>query len=242
MDEYFTRRQPPKPVDYEECYWATIVDPDGNVRDRLKEREKHLEDVQQELAFLNALPPGRILDIGCGLGFLLSGLKPEWEAHGVEVSSFAAKHASQWGKIFVGELQDAGYPDTYFDVVVMYHVIEHIADPAAELVEVRRVLAPRGVVALLTPNAACARLLGRSRWSGFRRSFEHLSYFSRKSLGALLTRAGFDPFFSQTLEFPAALPLALREAVGEAEGRVMVQAHPFGGAEAVDLAALIGPE
>ena len=127
--DYFERREPAAPVDYEEAYWGTIVDPDGSVRNRLEEREKHLEDVKQELTFLQSLPAGRLLDLGCGLGFLLSGLGPEWEKHGVEVSRFAAEHARQWATIYVGELAEVAYPDEYFDVVVMHHVIEHMEDP-----------------------------------------------------------------------------------------------------------------
>ncbi len=82
-NDYFKPREPAEPVDYEEAYWGTIVDPDGKVRNRLEEREKYLEDVKQELTFLKQLPPGRILDVGCGLGFLLSGLEPAWEKHGL---------------------------------------------------------------------------------------------------------------------------------------------------------------
>ena len=136
-----------------------IVDPDGNVRNRLQEREQYLDDIKQELSFLNSLPPGRILDIGCGLGWLLSALKPGWERHGVEVSRFAAEHASQWGKIFVGELAEAKYPDEYFDVVVMYHVIEHMEDPVGAILEVRRILKLGGTLLLGTPDfdSGCAR-------------------------------------------------------------------------------------
>ena len=66
MQQYFTRRKPAEPLEYEDGYWGTVVDPDGKVRDRLQEREQHLDDIKQEMAFLNSLPPGRILEVGCG--------------------------------------------------------------------------------------------------------------------------------------------------------------------------------
>ena len=50
MQNYFTHREPAKPVDFEEGYWGTIVDPDGKLRDRLQEREQYLDDIKQELA------------------------------------------------------------------------------------------------------------------------------------------------------------------------------------------------
>ena len=198
---YFTRRTPERTVEYEAAYWGTVVNPDGNVRDRLQERQKHLEDIREELDYLNGLPPGRILDVGCGLGYLLSGLGPRWERHGVEVSRFAADHAGQWGTIHAGELADAGYPDAYFDAVVMHHVIEHIADPEATIVEVRRVLRPGGVLVLGTPDfdSGCARRFGEN----YRLLHDdtHISLFTNDSMhrflrdhGFVIERVGY-PFF-----------------------------------------------
>lgn len=191
MQDYFTKRQPSRPVDYEENYWGTIVDPDGNLRNRLQEREKHLEDVKEELAFLNSLKPGRILDIGCGLGFLLSGLKDGWEKHGVEVSRFAARHAGELGTVFCGELHEAQYPDEYFDVIVMHHVIEHLEDPISTILEVRRILKPGGILLLGTPDfdSGCARRFGEN----YRLLHDdtHVSLFTNDSMHRFLRDHGF---------------------------------------------------
>jgi len=59
-DAYFAS-VPPGETAYEENYWGEIVDPDGKRRNRLEERERHLEDLRAELAFLETLPPGRML-------------------------------------------------------------------------------------------------------------------------------------------------------------------------------------
>lgn len=191
VQDYFTRREPAKSRDYEQSYWGTIVDPDGNVRNRLEERERYLDDVKQELAFLNSLPPGRIVDVGCGLGFLLSGLKSGWEKHGVEVSSFAAEHARQWGKIHVGELEGAKYPNEHFDVVVMYHTIEHMEDPIGTILEVRRILKRGGVLLLGTPDfdSGCARRFGEN----YRLLHDqtHVSLFTNDSMHRFLRDHGF---------------------------------------------------
>jgi SAM-dependent methyltransferase len=199
MPDYFTRRPPPQGLDYEEAYWGTIVDPDGKVRDRLQEREKHLEDVKAELAFLNSLPPGRIVDVGCGLGFLLSGLEAGWQKHGVELSRFAAEHAAHWGEIYVGELAGANYPAEYFDVVVLHHVIEHVAEPADLIAEIWRVLKSGGKLLLGTPDfdSGCARRFGEK----YRLLHDptHISLFTNDSMHRFLRDYG---FVIERVEYP----------------------------------------
>ena len=191
MQNYFTRREPAKSVDFEEGYWGTIVDPDGKSRDRLQECEQYLDDIKQELAYLNSLPPGRILDIGCGPGFLLSALSSEWERHGVEVSSFAAKYASQWGTIHTGSLEDAEYPDEHFDVIAMYHVVEHMEDPVAAIIEIHRILKLGGVLVLGTPDfdSGCARRFGKNY--RLLHDVTHISLFTNESMHRFLRDYGF---------------------------------------------------
>ncbi|MBT6227679.1 MAG: class I SAM-dependent methyltransferase, partial [Candidatus Scalindua sp.] len=118
-NEYYFSRKITDKADYEENYWKEITDPDGKKRNRLLEREQCLEDLRDVLSFINAMKPGKILDIGCGLGYLLSGVSDKWSKWGVEVSSFAAKYAENWGEIFVGKLKDANYKQEYFDLIVL---------------------------------------------------------------------------------------------------------------------------
>lgn len=189
--EYFVRRENVSPDDYEQAYWGTVTDPDGVVRNRSEEREKFLASVQTELSIIDHQPAGRLLDIGCGLGFLLSGIDSEWERHGVEISKFAAKHASQWGEIFVGELREAAYPSNHFDVIILHHVIEHVPDPAALIIEARRILSEDGLLIVGTPDfdSGCARRFGQN----YRMLHDktHISLFSEESLRRFLRDHGF---------------------------------------------------
>jgi SAM-dependent methyltransferase len=191
MEPYFTSRKPARAIDYEASYWGDVTDPDGAVRRRIDERPLFLDDVRQELGFLNSLAPGRLLDYGCGPGFLLSALAPGWEKHGVEMSRMAAEEASKWGAIFLGELTERHYPDNYFDVVVMYHVIEHLPDPCTAIREVHRILAENGVLLLGTPDfdCACARRFGEN----FRlfKDPTHISLFTCDSMHRFLRDHGF---------------------------------------------------
>jgi len=199
IEGYYTRRTPPKTPDYEAAYWGVVVDPDGKVRDRLQERAQHLADIAQELSFIGSLPAGRILDVGCGLGYLLSGLDGAWERHGVEVSQFAAEHAGQWGKIFVGDLSAARFPDEHFDVVVLHHVNEHLPDPMATLQEVRRVLRPTGYLVLGTPDfdSGCARRFGPKY--RLLHDSTHISLFTDESMHRCLRDHG---FVIERVEYP----------------------------------------
>ncbi|MFV0371500.1 MAG: class I SAM-dependent methyltransferase [Azonexus sp.] len=189
--DYFVRRELPTGASYEEAYWGVITDPDGKVRDRRLERERYLADMQAELSFINALPAGRMLDVGCGLGFLLSGVATGWERHGVEVSAFAAGHAVHHGRIFQGKLEDAAYPAEHFDLVVLYHVIEHVDDPLALLKEIRRILKPGGWLILGTPDfdSGAARRFG----ANYRllHDITHVSLFNNESMHRFLRDQGF---------------------------------------------------
>lgn len=198
-DFYFSI--PARATSYEEDYWGEIVDPDGNRRDRSQERDQHLADIRDELDYINTLPGGRVLDVGCGLGWLLSALGENWTKYGIEVSAFAAERAREHAEIFNGPLLDYTPPVEAFDLVVMHHVIEHMDDPIANIRKVHQLLAPGGRLVLGTPDfdCGCARRFG----TNFRLLHDptHISLFSNDSMHRFLRRHGFNilkveyPFF-----------------------------------------------
>jgi CMP-N-acetylneuraminic acid synthetase/2-polyprenyl-3-methyl-5-hydroxy-6-metoxy-1,4-benzoquinol methylase len=187
---YCTTR--PRETRYDESYWKGVTDPDGKVRDKTQERQKHIAECRQELDYINALPVGKVLDVGCGLGFLLSAIDDRWEKHGVEISEYAAEQALKHGTVLCGVLQGARYPDNHFDVVLWYHVIEHLESPAEELLEIRRILKPGGKLIVGTPNFGCE--LARNAGENFRllQDKTHVSLFTAESLQALLRDAFFE--------------------------------------------------
>lgn len=136
---------------------------------------------------------GRLLDVGCWLGFLLAEARERgWEGVGVEPSEFA----SAWARRRLGvDVRTAGLEGIpageRFEAVVMADVIEHLVDPAAALERVRGVLAPSGVLAFVLPDAGSplARALGRRWWSVLP---THVQYFTRGSLAWLLEASGFE--------------------------------------------------
>ena len=182
---------PPRKTSYEEDYWGEIVDPDGKRRDRSAEREMHLADIANELAFINSLPGGRALDIGCGLGWLLSALDEKWEKYGIELSAYAAERAGQYAEVFTGSLLDYRVPEASFDLVIMHHVIEHMEDPVANIKMVRELLKHGGKIVLGTPDfdSGCARRFGLNY--RLLNDPTHISLFSSDSMHRFLRDHGF---------------------------------------------------
>ena len=147
-----------------------------------------LERVEAHLA------PGRLLDLGCWVGFLLAeAAEHGWEVTGVEPSAFASTFARERLGLDVRteELMTAELAEEAFDAVVMGDVIEHLPDPGAALDRVHRLLRPGGVVVLMLPDAGSrvARAMGTRWWSVIP---THVQYFTRSSLARLLDAHGFD--------------------------------------------------
>lgn len=134
----------------------------------------------------------RLLDVGCHIGVMVELAQERgWEAWGVEPSKWAAEQAQKRGLHVINSiLAEANLQDNYFDVVTMWDVIEHLPDPAAELVNVHRVLKPGGIFAIHTIDieSLFARFMGK-RWPWLMEM--HLYYFSPRTLGKMLEKNGF---------------------------------------------------
>ncbi len=197
--EYFAKIPTDGEVNYEEDYHAITIDPDGNQRELLNERSHYLAGVKEITDFIDTLLPGKILDIGCGPGWILSSLDAAWDKHGIEISKFASTHASQFGNIHNGTLED--YDGIDFDVIIMNHVIEHLTDPVDSIKRIRGLLKSNGYFLIGTPDFDCAA--ARRYGSKFRLLHDptHISLFSADSMHRLLRDSGFKildveyPFF-----------------------------------------------
>lgn len=135
----------------------------------------------------------RVLDIGCATGLFLSFMKKRgWETYGVEICQSAAEYGnSKRGvNIFTGTLDKAEYPDSFFDVIHLSHVIEHINDPDLFIAAIYRLLKPGGVIYCTTPNVdgLQAKLFKRNWRSAIA---DHMILYSVKTLKRILRKYGF---------------------------------------------------
>jgi SAM-dependent methyltransferase len=135
----------------------------------------------------------RVLDIGCGRGVMIRALLDlGFEAHGVEISEAAAAAVDDRADVRIAaDLADANHESNSFDAVIMWHVLEHLRDPAETLSAIQRILRPGGRLILAVPNFAS----WQSKWSQndwFHLDLpRHLFHFSPTNLSRLIERFGF---------------------------------------------------
>jgi len=140
----------------------------------------------------------RILDAGAGGGEVVYVLRHlGFDASGLEPDEHYAEHARAALQVPVatGFVQDAAFPAGSFDVITMYHALEHVEDPTAILTRLRSWIADNGLLLIEVPNVE-ARCIS----PGHRFHFAHFYNFNRATLEALGRKAGFEPV--QTWESP----------------------------------------
>jgi len=165
-------------------------------KDPTHEEELYFFRFSQKIKQINALQPkkGRMLDIGSAWGFFLKTAKESgWNTYGVELSGTSCKYSQdRFGlKAFNGTVAEAKFPSEYFDVITLWHVLEHVPDPRAELTELRRILKKDGLLAIEVPSARVAKDdLIKGQFILDYPPF-HLFYYTPATLRALLGMTGF---------------------------------------------------
>ena len=159
-------------------------------------------------ALFGDVTPGRLLDVGAGIGtFLVVARDAGWEPHGTEVSSTAIDHARASGiELLPGELAAAGVTGP-FDAITLWHVLEHVPDPAATLRLCRSLMRDDGRLVVAVPNDGAAATALTSTGNLIRRALRrppsprylvlapgvesHIQHFDVGSLSRLLRMEDF---------------------------------------------------
>jgi len=201
----------------------------------------------QAQAFLGHDRARRLLDVGCGEGFVLAEFSRRgWEVEGIDfsVAGVEAMNPDMADRVEQGDLFELleariGLGHTH-DLVWLGNVLEHVLDPIALLTALRRLVAPGGLLVAIVPNDGSAYQEMLFESGAIDRRFwiaipDHMSYFTADTLRATAQATGWD-----TLEilgdFPIDLYLAHPGSNYVADPRLGRDAH----AARLRLEALIG--
>ena len=137
---------------------------------------------------------GRLLDFGCGGGGFLKRMADQgWQVIGLDAAVGAVRQVQEELGLtaLVGSLPHPDLPPGSFDVVTMWHSLEHVHRPLAILREAYRLLVPGGKIVVATPNLESLPFYWfGSSWFGLDLP-RHLTHFTPKALREMLETAGF---------------------------------------------------
>ena len=182
---------------YPRDYW---IEPETTVTDKLEVLYRrfvlrdHLRFVERALA--ESGEPGLVVDVGCGSGAFLKMLRDRGRNKIVGIewaldAAAAAVHRSGVPAI-CGTLSRAPFAAGSCAAITMFHVLEHLYEPARYLEAAHELLAPGGRLIVHVPNAASWEfLLFGERWSGLEVP-RRLFHFRQRDLETLLRDSGFE--------------------------------------------------
>jgi len=158
---------------------------------------RRLEELilRERVSFVRSHTSGnRILDVGCGNGGLLHALsEAEYDVHGLEPyqDALAGVPEGLRSRIRCEPFEAASYPEGSFDIITLWHVLEHLARPVETLQSIRKFLKSDGTLILEVPNFASreARWLG-PYWYNLDAPY-HFWHFTPQTLQAAAQQAGF---------------------------------------------------
>lgn len=134
-----------------------------------------------------------ILDIGCGSGNFLAGLNStKFDRFGTEINREGYQLGRERGlKIFLGNLTNIDFGKKKFDVISLWHVLEHVEEPTILFKQISKLLKPKGILILQVPNTdSLGFRFGQKYWFHLD-SPRHLILYNPKSVAVLCHRTGF---------------------------------------------------
>jgi SAM-dependent methyltransferase len=158
-----------------------------------------------------SVPPGAVLDVGCGTGRYGEELPAGYTPFGIEISRELARHSDEAFRrrgghaVHASALEGLGsFADGFFTATVLRSFLEHEVQPLPVLREIARVLAPGGIAVVKVPNfGSLNRLMMGRRWCGIRLP-DHLNYFTPATLRRMAEEAGLEVRFDRLSLLPTA--------------------------------------
>ncbi|MFA5010764.1 MAG: class I SAM-dependent methyltransferase [Ignavibacteria bacterium] len=137
----------------------------------------------------------KLLDIGCGSGLFLKSCKDAGiQGEGIDVSNNALDFArNEFGlDVYNRTTEDLINEGKKYDLITMWHVLEHILNPIEELRKIKELLSLNGYLMVEVPNLNSIKFkLSGNKWKGGNHPLYHRSFFTSKTLGETLIKSGF---------------------------------------------------
>lgn len=154
---------------------------------------------------LGGLKQGSLLDIGCGVGdFLHTAEKKGWVCTGVEPSEEAKSIAKQRTTANIIESNELErLQDESFDVITMWHVLEHVDDLKWEMKQLQRLIKPYGRIVIAVPNyKSYDGQYYKELWAAYDVP-RHLNHFNKTTIAKIFNSVGFDLVRTDKLKWDA---------------------------------------
>jgi len=143
---------------------------------------------------------GHLLDVGTGDGHFLECASQHFDVDSTEISKSSVEFCQKRGfKPRMGDLHSLTFEPASYDVITLWHVLEHLPDPGASLAKLAPLLKPGGYLIVAVPNETLPLALARFRRQPLRPVFPlawggeiHLSYFTPRTLRDALENAGLE--------------------------------------------------
>lgn len=169
---------------YKSDAYISHTDAKKSMVEKIYQKIKHL-NLNKKISYINATNPGKgaLLDIGTGTGdFLLSAKKKGWDVHGTEPNKKARLLAKEKG---VSVSEELTVEKKKYDVITMWHVLEHVPDLKEQIKSLSRLLADNGTLFIAVPNfKSYDAKYYNEYWAAYDVP-RHLHHFSKRSINKL---------------------------------------------------------
>lgn len=147
----------------------------------------------------------KLLDVGCGTGdFLQTAKGNNWEAFGIEPNTQARTIANtKTGNSVYGTEQLSKFERHSFDVITLWHVLEHLPDLEAQISTFKTLLKPNGTLVIAVPNY---KSYDAKHYKEFWAAFDvprHLWHFNRDAMSNLVSKFNFKVIKTKPMWFDA---------------------------------------
>ncbi|WP_457866529.1 class I SAM-dependent methyltransferase [Salegentibacter sp. F14] len=187
---------------YESENYISHTDSSKGITDRIYRLVKKYM-LNKKLNWIESLMlPGKLLDVGAGTGdFLLNAKERGWEVSGVEPNKSARNLALEKNLEVRKDLSK--YDGKKFDVICLWHVLEHISNVEEELSKLKALLDKNGILVIAVPNfKSYDAQYYREFWAGYDVP-RHLWHFSQNGIKKFFSQFGFILDHTRPLIFDA---------------------------------------